>query len=628
MSGKILWDVVHIHAPAYPLLLAAFYKLSSFNLYFVRLMQLLIGLFCFIPLFYVLKTVCTKTERLTPYFFIAIAALYPPLIYYQAELISESLLVPLLSLSVALLYLGEREPETPETAGFSQKYLWFAGAGLAAGLAAATHPMSLIFIAAEAALLPVIHWKTAHGVWKKFIPMGCFIIFAAMIIVPVCLRNSALSGRLVLIQKNSGLNLFIGNNLDATGTCYMRPGPQWNALHNVTAIQAETLKISEDRVYSGRTLDFIRNNPLQWLKLLLKKAVYVWNYQELISGADAVPLRCFTALQRGSAWASGVIAVLGLAGLALAASCRRTLYSYRHFILLAAAFWLGQILTVTSGRYRLAMLPALFVFAAFLISAVAAERRKLRNTLKPLAYCGLAALMVYLPSPPVNTEKEMAETNSLLGEAYFKQNNYPAAEKCLTAALRALDDRARCLNLLGVIAEKKGDFRLAEKLFADAIKADPESPESYMNLAINASNASNFVKAEELFAQALNKGSGKPDVLYNYGCYLERRGNISQAEKYYRRCLKEAPSDHRALNSLGVIEMSRRSYGGAAELFAAALSIDPGNAGLMLNLAAALASGGRQIQALEIIEDILTKEPENRNALIMKQMLTAPPKHP
>jgi tetratricopeptide (TPR) repeat protein len=117
-------------------------------------------------------------------------------------------------------------------------------------------------------------------------------------------------------------------------------------------------------------------------------------------------------------------------------------------------------------------------------------------------------------------------------------------------------------------------------------------------------------------------------VLYNYGCYLERRGNISQAEKYYRRCLKEAPSDHRALNSLGVIEMSRRSYGGAAELFAAALSIDPGNAGLMLNLAAALASGGRQIQALEIIEDILTKEPENRNALIMKQMLTAPPKHP
>ncbi|MHB9138163.1 MAG: tetratricopeptide repeat protein [Victivallaceae bacterium] len=621
IAGKILWETVHIHAPAYPLLLAALYKLSSFSLHAVRLLQLLAGLLCFIPLFYALKKVCAESERLTPYLFLVIAALYPPLIYYQAELISEALLVPLLSLSVALLYFGELEPETPAKAGLSRKYLWFAGAGLTAGLAAATHPMSLIFIAAEAVLLPVIRWETSSGMRKKLLPTGCFIIAAALIIAPVCLRNSVLSGRFVLIQNNSGLNLFIGNNPDATGTCYVRPGPQWNALHNDTENQAAALKVSEDRVYSSRTLDFIREKPLEWLNLLLKKAVYVWNFRELISGADAAPLRCFTALQRGSAWAGGAILTLGLAGLALAVSRRRTLCRYRHFILLSIAFWAGQILTVTSGRYRLAMLPALFVFAAFLIAVIVEERRKLRNALMLLAYCVLAALIVYLPSPPVNAAKEQAEADSLLGEAYFKENNYPAAEKCLMAALLALDDRARCLNMLGVIAEKRGNFKTAEQRFADAVQADPESPEGYMNLAITASDAGDFAKAEKLFAQALAKGPGKPDVLYNYGFYLERRGNIPQAEQYYRRCLKEAPSDRRALNSLGIIEMSRRSYGRAAELFAAALSIAPGNAGLMLNLAAALASGGRQAQALDLVEEILIKEPENHKAFTMKQML-------
>lgn len=622
ISGKIIWEAVHIHGPAYPLLLAGFYKLFSFSLPAVRFMQLLAGLLCLAPLFYALKMLCSKTDSTVPYLFLGIAALYPPLIYYQAELISETLLTPLLCVTVTLLYFGEKTPEPRQSPEPYIKLLWFAGAGLTAGLAAATHPTALIFIAAETALLPVIGWKANPAAWKKLLPATVFIFFAMMVIAPVCIHNSMLSGRFVLIQNNSGLNLFIGNNPDAAGTCYVRPGPQWNALHNSANAESAKLKISIDQVYSGRVIDFIHANPAQWMNLLLKKAVYVWNCRELISGADAAPLRCFTALQRYSVWTSGVIMALALAGLALAVSQRRTLYCYRHFILLAAAFWLGQTLTVTSGRYRLAMLPALFVFAAFLISRVLAERRNLRGALKPLACCGFAALVVYLPSPPVNTAGEQAESDSILGEAYFKQNSYPEAEKHLAAALKTLDDRARCLNMLGVIAEKKNDFSLAAKRFADAVKADPESPEGYMNLAINASAGKDFQQADKLFAQALARGSGKPDVLYNYGYYLQSRGNVSQAEKYYRLCLKEAPCDRRALNAMGIIAMSGKAWKDAIAYFSRAVSIAPGNAGLMLNLAAANASDGRTEKALEIVQEILAHEPENRNAMIMKQMLT------
>lgn len=625
ISGKIIWESVHIHGPAYPMLLAAFYKLFSFSLPAVRFMQLLAGLLCFVPLFYALKTFCSKTDSMVPYLFLGIAVLYPPLIYYQSELISEALLVPLLCLTLALLYFGGNAPEAQGGRESQIKYLCFAGAGLTAGLAAATHPVALIFIAAETVLLLFVDWKTKSAFVNKLLPAICFMVFAMVIIVPVCVHNSMLSGRFVLIQNNSGLNLFIGNNPDATGTCYVRPGPQWNALHNSADAEADKLKISKDQVYSGRVADYIRDNPAQWLNLLMKKAVYVWNCRELISGADAAPLRGFTALLRYSAWMTGVIMILALAGLVLAASQRRTLYCYRHCIVLAGAFWLGQTLTVTSGRYRLAMLPALFVFAAFLISRIIAERRNLRGSLKPLACCGFAALVVCLPSPPVNTVSEQAESDSILGEAYFKQGNYPAAETHLTGALKTLDDRARCLNMLGVIAEKKGDNTLAAGYFADAVKADPESPEGYMNLAINASSIKDFQQADKLFALALAKGSGKPDVLYNYGFYLQSRGNIIQAEKYYQLCLKEAPCDRRALNGMGIIAMSGKSWKDAIAYFSRAVSIAPGNAGLMLNLAAANASDGRTEKALEIVQEILAREPENRNALIMKQMLTGAP---
>ena len=191
-----------------------------------------------------------------------------------------------------------------------------------------------------------------------------------------------------------------------------------------------------------------------------------------------------------------------------------------------------------------------------------------------------------------------------------------------------LDDRARCLNMLGVIAEKKEDFSLASRYFSDAVKADPESPEGYMNLAINASSIKDFQQADKLFAQALAKGSGKPDVLYNYGYYLQSRGNIILAEKYYQLCLKEAPCDRRALNGMGIIAMSRKSWKDAIVYFSRAVSIAPGNAGLMLNLAAANASDGRTEKALEIVQEILAREPGNRNALIMKQMLTGVPGQP
>ncbi len=629
IASQIIWDTVHIHGPAYPMLLAAFYKIFSFSLPAVRFMQLLIGLLCFLPLFYSLKKLCAKKDGLVPYLFLGIAAFYMPLIFYQAELISETLLVPLLCLTVALLYLGESKLELP---GGHKTYLrhlwWFASAGLAAGLAAATHPMALIFIAAESVLLFIIDWKTKAAVWKKLLPASCFIFFALAVIAPVSIHNSIISGRLVLIQHNSGLNLFIGNNPDATGTCYVRPGPQWNSLHSNAAAEAEALNVSKDHIYSKRTLDFICRRPVQWLSLLLKKAVYVWNWRELISGADTAPLRYFTPLQRYSAWMSGGIMALSLAGLALAVSQRRTIYCYRHFILLAVAFWLGQTLTVTSGRYRLAMLPALFVFAAFLIARIIAEQRNLRNYLMPLAYCGIAGLIVYLPSPPVNQINEQAESDSLMGEAYFKQNSYPAAEKHLIAALKTLDDRARCLNMLGVIAEKKEDFGAAARYFMDAVKSDPESPEGYMNLAINASNIKDFELAEKLFAQALNRGSAKPDVLYNYAFYLQRRGNIPLAEKYYQLCLKEAPYDRRALNAMGIIAMSKKAYKDAIVFFSRALSIVPGNSGMMLNLAAANASDGRTEKALEIVQDVLAHEPENRNALIMRQMLTRVPGQP
>lgn len=603
---------LHIHAPLYPAFLAFLYKIFAFKLLWVRLFQTLLVFGGFCVLCRTVKVFVAPERRAVMYIFAAFAAFYPPLLFYSSELISETLLLPLICLTLAMLYSGEKRLTE---GNLKQGALLISAGGLCAGLAAITHPGSLLFIAAEILLLPIItiFGKDRKELGRKVLITLLFGFMAMSVIVPVCVRNSMTAGHFVLIQRNSGFNFYLGNNYNATGTCYIRPGREWKAIHDWGEAGAAQRDISKDRFFLYMSMKYIYSNPLEEFKLLVKKAFYVWNFRELSAGADGAPLLYFTGIVRSSKYLFILLGGLSICGITIILCRRETIYRYRHFLLLMLTFWAAQTITLTSGRYRLAMYPAFFVFAAFALDYLTQCARERKH----LVGCGIAltagVLTVTIPSPPVNGIKERAEADSLYGEACFRDGKYSQAAEYFRKVIKADPGNVRAYNFLGIISEAASTERAAQ-YYREAIKYDPSGPDGYLNLATQYSSKGNYPEAEKYFAEALRYGPDNPDVLYNYACFLQQKGDLASAVKYLEKCLIEAPWDDKALNTLGVIYIMNRKFELAEKYLRGAYKLRPRKAGIMLNLAIALKQNGKKNEALSLLERIIGLDPDNKNA--------------
>ena len=634
LAGKFFWDTVHIHSPLYPYFLAMLFRVYSGTvslLGWVRFTQLFMGLLSVIPLYFALRMSLadnsSKEEqgesliknRMATGIFLFLWLFYPPLIFYMGELTSEVLLIPLLSISIFYLYKSDPhqicEDEEFKSGIRNSKLLYLAFAGFTGGLAVIVHPMVLFFIFCESIYLFIfllICFKKHRALRSSFLRFLFFIIFAALPVMPVVLYNTMVLKEPVPLQANSGFNFYLGNGPDADGTCRLRPGPEWDRVHNEAAKAAQVQGISKDQYFFKESFRFIAENPLQWLTLLSKKALYVWNEKELTAGADLWPLRYFTAFQRNTNWSFGVVALLALfaifihlvPGLYKREDRRLFFYRYRHFLLLMVAFWSAQTLLVTSGRYRVPMLIAVLVLASAGAASLICEfRTRPKRAALAFSVSLIAAVsVVYLPSPPFHLEAEVAEADSILGEALIKQGHYIEAAGMLRAAAEHQPAWSRNYNLLGLISEKQNSYDDAMGYYKQAIECDPEDPEGYVNLATLYANRKMMDKAEHYFSQALSLEEATPSLYYNYALYCSDKGDFKRAVKYYKATLKLNPSNVQALNNLGTIYFWQQQMEQAIKCFRTALRLEPNNPEKMVNLALAYLKNGDKDMAEDIIE--------------------------
>ncbi|MDD5727733.1 MAG: tetratricopeptide repeat protein [Victivallales bacterium] len=606
---------VHIHAPLYPAMLALLYDIFSFRLFWVRLFQSLLVFGGFGLLAWTLKKYIAPGNQTLFYLVLILAAVYPPLLFHSSELISESLLLPLTCGVLTLLVYGDTLPAAGK---FSKAAGITAAAGIGAGLMAIAHPASLLFTIAETVMLLICAFRALKKQKKaiRLLIPAVFALGALLPTVPVCAHNSLLAGKFVLIQRNSGFNFYLGNNPEATGTCYVRPGKSWNRLHDRAEAEAGKHGIDKDEYFRSQAFRFILSNPVSECKLLLKKVLYVWNYRELPAGADLSPLLYFTGIVRSGRYLFILLGSLAICGIILISGKRETLSRYRHLLLLTAACWAAQTITVTSGRYRLMMYPAFFTFAAFAIDFLLHNSKNCRRILNWAGALGIGALIVCLPSPPFNPRQEQAEADSITGEAYFHQGKYPQAAAHFHAGLEYDPADVRAFNLLGIISEAESppDLKAAAEYYRQAIKYAPETPEGYLNLAVQYSQQGKLRQAENYFRNALRYGRHSPAVLYNYACFLLKLKQPEKAGEYLDACLAEAPWHREALNTRGVICLRKRNPQAALKYLYAAYRTAPAKTGVMLNLAVALKQSGNHAAAVEMLRKILSLEPENKTA--------------
>jgi tetratricopeptide (TPR) repeat protein len=597
VSGQWLWTELPIHGPLYPFLLAAAYRLTGLSVVAVRALQLGLDL---LSLTFLALAVWRLLNLRAAVVAAALWALYQPLIYYSAELLCEGLVVLLLSGVLFCWALAHRP------GGRRPHRLWpLAASSVLCGLAAITHPLTL-FLSGPYLVWCVYSVRQRFAGQRRWAFAGLLAGLFALPILPVTLRNAWLSGELVVVQARAGLNLHLGNNLQATGTCSVRPGTAYEALVRQPLQAGYHGETGARRYYTKAVIAFVLKHPLRAAWLVLRKALLTWNAAEIPSGSDLPIMQALTPLMQVPLLRFGFVAPLALAGWAVAR--RRP----RLFPLLWAPVCgtVALALLVTSGRYRLMLAPALVGSAALAVEGLwrawQRDDRRSWSRAVALAMAGLlAAHTVPVPELPtaeveaiallaeaawrvkevrqaehiarygLTSNPHAAVLQHLLGNSLLEQGRHAEAKAALEAAVAADPERATALVDLGIALAVAGDDAQALAVLYRAA-ALPEAPaDASYNLGVIYERQGRLDVARRGYAAALARDPVHASACLNLGLLLLREGQADEALTYLRRTLRLRPHDERALAGLAVYHAQRCEFAAAARFFEQALAANP-----------------------------------------------------
>ena len=613
-SGHWLPQDVSIHAPLYPYVLSFFLEISGGRLPETRMIHsLFFALLTLMPVFLMLRKRTkgiSSPMRFLPYAAVLILGLYPPLVICQSEFFSENLMMVLLLFSLLC---------------FTSRRCCADGlAGVFGALALLAHP-GCIFYIPFGCLYAGFRFPRGRNRARAAVKRSCaFLLGAVLTIAPVCLYNSLLAKRLILIQDNSMFNLVLGNSPESTGTCRIPPGVQWNSEFEKANRQAAAQGISVDAYYRNAFFHYVTARPFHYLKMLLKKAAMAFHSREFTTWSDAVSLgqifwhRCM--------YQNWFLLILLLGGPVLLTGIFRR--PFRRFmgleLLLFAAVFAGQVFFLTAGRYRMPLVIPLSVFSGYFLCRpkhFLGTARKTAGTLTAM----IVLFMVAVYPHAVPHQPEMDYARSLLASAYIQAGNPAEAVKIYGES----DATGECfperkLSILGQAWFALGDLKRSGEYYREFLARYPGQPEGYLNYASVLSDSARSSEAEILLRKALKMHPGKrilADIEYNLGEIAQRKGMMSEAEKHYLAALSAVPFHRKALNNLGTVYIRCKSPGKAVPLFERALLLEPENVRLQVNLAISLAMSGRESEARKTAEAALRRDPSCVPAQNLLKML-------
>jgi 4-amino-4-deoxy-L-arabinose transferase-like glycosyltransferase len=278
-----------------------------------------------------------------------IAALYPPLAWMSAYMLSETLYTVLAFANVLafsrLLDRTDSEPPPP-AAGWKLGLL----TGILGGLAALTRPAHLLFL-------------MLAGLWllgKRRLSVAAVVaIGAALAIGPWMIRNYHQYGRVVLIASEGGITFWTGNHPLSPGDGDMAANPAIKLDNQRLRAMHPSLSPEElEPVYYREAMAAITANPAWWVGLEFKKLFYLW-----VPVGPSYMLH--SRLYRIASWVSyGLLLLPGLGG--LAGLWRRRTGPAALWLLLASAI-LACLIFLPQERFRIPVVdPALVIGAAVL----------------------------------------------------------------------------------------------------------------------------------------------------------------------------------------------------------------------------------------------------------------------
>ena len=515
--------------PLYPYVLALV-KLAFADSFFyaVRFLQAVVGAFSCLLVYRIGRRLFAPGIGAIAAF---AAAAYGPLIYFDARLLPTSLATFLGLLGLLLLLYAVEHP---------LKWLFMA-AGMVWGTAALAVATMLALAPLAAGWLVYRYWHIADRgrVW-----IGMFLLGVALPIVPVTLYNDIVGEDAVLISYNGGVNFFIGNNANAERTLAIRPGWEWEELVAEPLRQGITRPSAKSSYFYDRAMAFIRDEPVAYIGLLLRKTIQFWSGDEIGRNQEIYYWRKYSSVLALSMWKWGLAFPFGLVSplalIGLLVHIRRRGLTLPFVFVLGYGF--AVLVFFVTSRYRVPVVPLLLLFATYGGHCLYGYwRQKIFWPLVVFAALMLAANTNLSPMDMRGT----AATQNDLGNVYLRNGRYQMALLKFKQAVQQDPHYWQAWFNAGSLQAMRGDLRGAQSIFRRVLEHNPERADVWSNLAGTHVGLGEFPQAARTLERALLTAPPRPDIYVELiRLYIQQR-QYAEADVAYHRALADFPAEPR-----------------------------------------------------------------------------------
>jgi Flp pilus assembly protein TadD len=585
-AGDFAWPVVSPHGPGYPFFLAALLAIGTGSLKFAIATQAVVG-----------SLTAVMIAAIGRGWFGARAgwvaglayALYGPAVYIDTAILSEGLLVFLLT--VALWVIGgasaRLKPRASDTAmsgaaaiigarGFSRA-AFIAGATL--GLATLVRPTAIVVA------LAFVVWLVTRGSRRNAAILAAAF---AIVVAPAIAKNYSVS-RSVSIQGYGGLNVYIGDSPLHSGRPTFRLGAGWDALNAEAARAGISDPALQDRYYVTKTIGEIRRYLGSFLKLIGAKLLWLVQSEEIRDShsfyffAERSPI--LRVLPR---WAIlfplaciGAIVIARLKPRAPSAprapstgrapASDASLWSARlePSASLLLAYTVAAIVTtvflVIGTRYRMPIVPAMALAAGAGLDALidAAAERRARELVVDVCVVVAALIVSHAMSDPKNLN--VAEEWAFTGSSLITERDLAGAERAFRQAIVLDPQSGLAWDGLGLAQYDDGRFADARRSLARALALDPENARALFHLGLVDEQEKKMADAASDYRRAADLSPYDAEIMLRLATALGTTGRSSEARDAMRRVVEWDPMNGDAWLDLCLLSLDAHDVGGASE---------------------------------------------------------------
>ncbi len=546
-AGNWLGDETFYQAPLYPYFLGTLFSVVGENLFSVRVFQLFVGATSCALLCLAGRRFFSNNAGLAAGLMLAV---YAPAFYADAMIQKSVLDIFFICLALWLLSLISTQAGSRACVGL----------GLALGAMTLSRENALVF---PIVLAPWIALRPDLPRARRLALAAFFLAGIALVLLPVAVRNWVVGGEFHLTTSQFGHNLYIGNNPAADGTYAPliagRGDPRierQDAIDLAENAMGRKLTPSEvSRFYSERAFRYIREDPVDWLALMLRKVALVFTSIEMVDTEDQYTHAESSVVLRvaGILFHFGVLAPLAALGLIITWPRREALLP---LYLLFAIYTATLVVFYVFARYRLPLVPLLALFAGAGMTSGRAYLSESPRLVSVRAGLAMGAVAVFCNWPIADKQYMRSVTHYNLGNELAGIGRVDEALAQYREAVGLYAGNAFAVHNLGALLAGQGNLEAAQSRYRQALRINSNYVQAHFNLARALLETGDEDGALEHFGLGLAIEPRHAEVHNELGQLYGARGERSLAIEHYEAALRLRPGFEAARSNL---ERSRKA---------------------------------------------------------------------